>query len=260
MIVVLSPAKTLDYETPPQTATFTEPALLDDAESLVGVLNKKSKKDFKSLMSISDKLVDLNVDRYKSFETPFTTENAKQAILAFKGDVYRDFDLDEFTEDDFLFAQKHVRILSGLYGVLRPLDLMQPYRLEMGTKLKTKSGKNLYEYWGPKIAEQLNEAIEAQDDEVLLNLASNEYFKSVDRTTLDAEIWDVAFLENKQGTYKIVSFFAKRARGTMTDWIIQNRITDVDDLKDFAEDGYYYSEEKSRPKAIVFLRDGKDAA
>lgn len=259
MIIVLSPAKTLDYETDPQTTTFTEPQMLDDASALIEVLKKKSNSDIKSLMSISDKLVELNVERYKSFETPFSTGNAKQALLAFKGDVYRDFPLDEYTEEDFVFAQKHVRILSGLYGILRPLDLMQPYRLEMGTKLKTENGKNLYEFWGEKISTGLNEAIGNQHDKTLLNLASQEYFKSVDRSTLDAEIVDVVFLENKKGTYKIVSFFSKRARGTMTNWIVQNRVKDVDTVKTFAEDGYYFSEERSQPKSLVFLRDGKDA-
>ena len=260
MIVILSPAKTLDYDSDPQTTTFTEPELLDDAAVLIDVLQEKNAKEIKSLMSISDKLADLNIERYRTFETPFSTDNAKQALLAFKGDVYRDIEVEEYSDEDFVFAQQHLRILSGLYGVLRPLDLMQPYRLEMGTKLKTERGKNLYEFWSEKIANELNDAISAQHDNVLLNLASQEYFKSVDRTTLDAEIVDVAFLENKGGVYKIVSFFAKRARGTMANWIVRNRIKTVEELKEFAEDGYYYSEEKSRPKALVFLRDGKDAA
>ena len=260
MIVILSPAKTLDYDSDPQTTTFTEPELLDDAAVLIDVLQEKNAKEIKSLMSISDKLADLNIERYRTFETPFSTDNAKQALLAFKGDVYRDIEVEEYSDEDFVFAQQHLRILSGLYGVLRPLDLMQPYRLEMGTKLKTERGKNLYEFWSEKIANELNDAISALHDHVLLNLASQEYFKSVDRTTLDAEIVDVAFLENKGGVYKIVSFFAKRARGTMANWIVRNRIKTVEELKEFAEDGYYYSEEKSRPKALVFLRDGKDAA
>ena len=260
MIVVLSPAKTLDYETEPQTTTFTDPDLLDDTDELIDLLRGKSMGDIKKLMSISDKLAELNMERYETFERPFSTDNAKQALLAFKGDVYRDFDLDTYTEEDFVFAQKHVRILSGLYGVLRPLDLMQPYRLEMGTKLKTDRGKNLYEFWGEKISDRLNDAFEQHDNRVLLNLASREYFSSIDRSTLDADIVDVTFLENKQGTYKIVSFFAKRARGTMTDWIVRNRVTDVDGVREFAEDGYYFSEERSEPKSLVFLRDGKDAA
>ena len=198
MIVILSPAKTLDYDSDPQTTTFTEPELLDDAAVLIDVLQEKNAKEIKSLMSISDKLADLNIERYRTFETPFSTDNAKQALLAFKGDVYRDIEVEEYSDEDFVFAQQHLRILSGLYGVLRPLDLMQPYRLEMGTKLKTERGKNLYEFWSEKIANELNDAISAQHDNVLLNLASQEYFKSVDRTTLDAEIVDVAFLENVQ--------------------------------------------------------------
>ena len=254
MITVLSPSKTLNYETAPQTAEFTEPPFLDRSDELIEVLRGYDAKKLGKLMSISEKLSNLNVERYEKFQTPFTPANAKQALLAFKGDVYTDFRLDEYNDADFAFAQSHVRILSGLYGVLRPLDLMQPYRLEMGTKLKTEHGKNLYEFWGPRISEALNDALAEQGDEVILNLASNEYFNAIDRGALNARIVNVAFLEERKGKWKPITFNLKRARGTMTDWIIRNRVDDVETVKDFAEDRYYLSPERSSENEIVFLR------
>ncbi len=259
MIAVLSPAKTLDFENAPQTLTFTLPIRSDESQELIDILVGQSSEDLQKLMNISEKLADLNLDRYRTFKRPFSPGNAKQAILAFKGDVYKDLEIDLYTEEDYDFAQQHVRILSGLYGTLRPLDLMQPYRLEMGTKLVNNNGKNLYEFWGEKIGNDLKAALEIQKDNVIFNLASKEYFKSVDKSALQARIVDVTFLENKKGTYKLVSFFAKRARGTMTNWLVRNRIDDPVAAQAFAEDGYYFSEERSESDHLVFLRDGKTA-
>lgn len=257
MISILSPSKTLDYETPPQTPEFTEPRFMDDTRELAGILQDYSEKDLKKLMSISDNLAELNHERYQEFETPFTPGNAKQALLAFKGDVYRDFSLDEYSDADFQFAQQHVRILSGLYGLLRPLDLIQPYRLEMGTKLETDRGSKLYEFWGSQLSEKLNEDLEAQGDDVLLNLASNEYFDSLDLDVLDARIVKVGFLEQRKGEWKTITFNLKRARGTITDWIVRNRVDTIDKVKEFAEDRYYFSPERSSDNEIVFLRHPK---
>ncbi len=255
MLIVLSPSKTLDYETPPRTAEFTEPEFLDDTRELVEVLADYDEDALSNLMGISDKLANLNVERYQTFELPFTPGNAKQALLAFKGDVYTDFDLDAYDDEDFRFAQDHVRILSGLYGVLRPLDLMQPYRLEMGTKLDTERGSNLYEFWGDKIAKKLKAALKRQGDDILLNLASKEYFRSVDTATLGARIVDVNFLEERKGKWKPITFNLKRARGAITNWIVRNRITDLEDVKSFAEDRYYFSPERSSTDELVFLRE-----
>ncbi len=259
MITVLSPAKTLDYKNPPQTLMFTAPNRSQESQTLIDILIDKTSSDLQELMKISEKLADLNVARYQTFNLPFSPSNAKQAILAFKGDVYKDLEVDLYSDEDFEFAQLHVRILSGLYGTLRPLDLMQPYRLEMGTKLLNEAGKNLYAFWGTKIADDLKNALEIQNDDIIVNLASKEYFKSIDKAALQARIIDITFLENKKGNYKIVTFFAKRARGTMTNWIVRNRIDDPKDLSTFAEDGYYFDEERSTEDHIFFLRDGKDA-
>lgn len=255
MLTVLSPSKTLDYETPPQTPQFTEPEFLADTEELIGILRGYDLKELGSLMDISEKLAELNVERYRNFSLPFTPANAKQALLAFKGDVYTDIEVDRYSDEDFRYAQDHVRTLSGLYGVLRPLDLMQPYRLEMGTRLETARGKNLYEFWGPKISQKLNAALRRQGDDVLLNLASNEYFHAVDRGALKARVVDISFLEERDGHWKPISFNLKRARGTMTNWIVRNRVNDPEDVKSFAEDRYYFSPERSSADSLVFLRE-----
>ena len=255
MIAVLSPAKTLDYDSELPIETYTEPDFLDEAGELVHILKDYDVDDLEDLMSISEKLAILNHGRYESFETPFSPSNSRPAIFAFKGDVYRDLELDDYDENDFDYLQDHVRILSGLYGVLRPLDLMQPYRLEMGTRLKNPRGDRLYAFWGSKIAENLNEALEKQGDEIIVNLASNEYWKSVDQSTLEGRVIKVDFLDEKKGKYKIVSFYAKRARGYMTNFMVQNHCKTVDDLKAFDVDGYYFSEERSEGDNLVFLRD-----
>lgn len=255
MLMVISPAKTLDYETPPTTPLFTQPQHLEHAQELIAQLREMSPQQIGELMHLSDKLAALNVARYGSWERPFNPSNAKQALLAFKGDVYTGLAAEDFSEADFDFAQRHLRMLSGLYGVLRPLDLMQPYRLEMGTKLANARGKNLYEFWGEDISGWLNQALAEQGDEVLLNLASNEYFGAVKRKALNARVIDTEFKDLKNGQYKIISFYAKKARGLMARYVIKERLRDPAGLKDFSYQGYRYSAEQSKPDSLVFLRD-----
>lgn len=255
MLMVISPAKTLDYTSPVKLKEHTEPEHIKQSEQLIKQLKKLSVQDVASLMSISDKLAALNVARFAEWSPKFTTNNARQAILAFKGDVYTGLAAEDFSAKDVKFAQKHLRILSGLYGVLRPLDLMQPYRLEMGTKLANSKGKDLYEFWGEQITEWLNKAITEQGDGILLNLASNEYFKSVKTKQLDAKIIDVDFKDLKNGQYKIISFYAKKARGMMARYVIKNQLKEVEQLKQFDSEGYYYSEEHSTDSKLIFLRD-----
>ncbi|MEH6443063.1 MAG: peroxide stress protein YaaA [Oceanospirillaceae bacterium] len=259
MQIVISPAKTLDFETPAITDTYSQAAFLDKSQSLIDNLEKKSVQDVASLMKLSDKLAALNVARFGSWQLPFTPDNAKQAILAFKGDVYTGLDAQTLNEQDFNFAQKHLRILSGLYGLLQPLDLIQPYRLEMGTKLKLQSKENLYQFWGSTLTNQINEntaklSIDSKDQAVLINLASNEYFKAVQPKALNARLITPIFKDQKNGQYKIISFFAKKARGMMVRYIIDKRITDASLLKGFDYAGYYYSPEQSSANDWVFLR------
>ena len=260
MLMVISPAKTLDYETPPTTPLFTQPQHLEHAQELIAQLREMSPQQIGELMHMSDKLAALNVARYGSWERPFNPSNAKQALLAFKGDVYTGLAAEDFSEADFDFAQRHLRMLSGLYGVLRPLDLMQPYRLEMGTKLANARGKNLYEFWGDDISGWLNQALAEQGDEVLLNLASNEYFGAVKRKALNARVIDTEFKDLKNGQYKIISFYAKKARGLMARYVIKERLRDPAGLKDFSYQGYRYSAEQSKPDSLVFLRDHAEDA
>ena len=255
MLVVVSPAKNLDFETPVPVASFTKPAMLSSAEVLVEPCRKLTPADLSSLMKISDKLATLNANRFDSFTTPFTKDNARQALYAFNGDVYTGLDAYSLSEQDVEYAQQHLRMLSGLYGLLRPLDLMQPYRLEMGTRLENPKGKNLYEFWGTDITLALNKALEEQGDNVLINLASNEYFKSVKAKSLDGMIITPHFKDKKNGQYKVISFFAKKARGLMARYVIQNRIEDVAGLKAFSEAGYVFSPEQSTETDLVFLRD-----
>ena len=255
MLMVISPAKTLDYETPPVIGRFTQPEHLDDAQLLIDNLRELSPQQISELMHLSDKLAALNVARYGSWQRPFNPSNAKQALLAFKGDVYTGLNAEDFNDADFEFAQQHLRMLSGLYGVLRPLDLMQPYRLEMGTKLANAAGKDLYAFWGERISGWLNQALAEQGDDVLLNLASNEYFGAVKRKSLNARIIDTEFKDLKNGQYKIISFYAKKARGLMARYVIQERLRDPVGLKDFTYQGYRFSTEQSKPDSLVFLRD-----
>jgi len=255
MLVVVSPAKNLDFETGVPVDKNTQPLLLNDTERLMEVCRTLSPSDLSSLMKISDKLATLNANRFAEFSTPFTTDNARQAMYAFNGDVYTGLDAYTLNDDAVAYAQTHLRILSGLYGLLRPLDLMQPYRLEMGTKLSNPDGKDLYAFWDTKITETLNEAMAAQGDNILVNLASNEYFKAVKKNKLDGMIITPTFKDCKNGQYKIISFFAKKARGLMARYIIENEVADVAGLKGFDTDGYQYSEEQSSATELVFLRN-----
>jgi cytoplasmic iron level regulating protein YaaA (DUF328/UPF0246 family) len=254
MITVLSPAKTLDFESACPTKKHSEPDFLDDAQILVDKLATFSEKRLAKLMDISGNLASVNAGRFRSWKRPFNLENAKPALLAFKGDVYTGFDLPQWKPADYDFAQKHLRILSGLYGVLRPLDLMQAYRLEMGTALPNKRGKNLYAFWGARITGALNDALKATRAHVLVNLASNEYFSSVVPSKLDAEVVTPVFKDEKNGHYKVISFFAKKARGMMADFIIRNRILRPDDLKTFDAGEYVFDDASSTGRELVFLR------
>lgn len=243
MIALLSPAKTLDFS-PVETPT-TQPRLLERSESLIKSLRRKSTADLMELMHISEKLGTLNRQRYRDFETPFTPQNAKPAILAFKGDVYTGLDADKFDEDDLDFAHDHVRMLSGLYGVLRGRDLMQAYRLEMGTKLTTRKGKNLYQFWGDDITKLLNEDLKNSGSKLFLNLASQEYFKSVNIEVLNAPVLNIHFQENRDGKFKVITFNAKKARGRMAHQMTRQRITNPEDLKQLDVNGYIYNDDLS---------------
>ena len=254
MLLVVSPAKNLDYDSSLATKKFSQPTLLDHSESLISACVKLSPAEISSLMSISDKLAGLNAARFGQWQQPFTVENARQAVLAFNGDVYTGLDAASFSEQDFNYAQNHMRILSGLYGLLKPLDLMQAYRLEMGSKLVNERGTNLYQFWGNIITDELNAAIAQQGDKVLINLASNEYFKAVKKKQLHADIITPAFKDWKNGQYKMISFYAKKARGLMARYIIQNQIKNLESLKAFDLGGYQYSEELSKGNDWVFTR------
>ncbi|ERT13355.1 peroxide stress protein YaaA [Photorhabdus temperata] len=254
MLITISPAKTLDYESPLATEKYSQPELFDQSKQLISICRELTPAQIASLMGISDKLAGLNAARFGEWHADFTPENARQAILAFKGDVYTGMQAEIFSDREFDFAQDHLRILSGLYGVLRPLDLMQPYRLEMGIKLENKRGKDLYSFWGDLITEKLNEALEQQGDNILVNLASDEYFKSVNTKKLAGKIIKPVFLDEKNGKYKIISFYAKKARGLMSRFIIQNQLTQVDHLVEFNLDGYAFDELLSKGNELVFKR------
>jgi len=249
MILIISPSKAQSFSTTTCQA-FSQTRQIEDSKELIGILKSKSETQISKLMSLSEKLAKLNFDRFQNFQTPFTLENAKQAILAFKGDVYNGIDAPSFSETDLVFAQDKVRMLSGLYGVVRPLDLIQPYRLEMGTKLANNKGKNLYDYWGSSISKVLNE----DEDKLIINLASNEYFKSIDKKSLNANILNIAFKEKKGDVYKIIGIFAKRARGLMVNYVIRNRLNDVELLKGFTDEGYQFSSQYSDNSTWVFIR------
>lgn len=254
MLVIISPAKTLDFETAPILETFTQPEFMDDAATLVDQLKSLTAGEVGKLMKLSDKLAQLNYERYRAWQPPFDLANAKQAVLAFKGDVYTGLDADSLSIDDLNWAQDHLRMLSGLYGLLKPLDLMQPYRLEMGTKFANSRGENLYDFWGSDITEALNSALAAQGDDLLINLASNEYFKAVKPKLLNGNIITPQFKELRGDIYKIISFSAKKARGLMSRFIIENRIRDAEQLKSFDLDGYSFNPELSKGNEWVFSR------
>jgi len=254
MLIVVSPAKKLDYDTPAKTKQNTTPDFLEHSQILIDRLRQFSAVDIAELMHLSMKLAELNFDRYEGWNLPLTTDNAKQAMFAFKGDVYTGLDAESFSAADIKFAQKHFRMLSGLYGLLRPLDLMYPYRLEMGTKLDNERGKNLYEFWGSIITNAINKQLKASKSEHLINLASNEYFKSVKTKEINAEIITPAFKEYKNGEYKMIGIYAKKARGMLSRYIIQNQLSAPEDIKNFDLDGYKFNSKVSKGNNWVFTR------
>jgi len=254
MLFLLSPAKSLDYESAPVTDRHTLPVFADQAAELIEVLRPYTPPQIASLMDLSDALSQLNVARYAAWSRQFTASNSKQAILAFNGDVYEGLDAVSLKQADLDWAQNHVLMLSGLYGVLRPLDWMQPYRLEMGTKLSNPRGKDLYAWWGDTLAEHLNGLLAEQGDDVIINLASQEYFKSVKRKALKARVVECVFEDWKAGNWKVISFHAKRARGLMARHAILKRARSVDDLRDFQSEGYALAEDASSADRLVFRR------
>ncbi|HAL36996.1 MAG TPA: peroxide stress protein YaaA [Polaromonas sp.] len=254
MLFLLSPAKSLDYETPPHITEHTQPLFKHQSAQLIGLLKTKSPQQISTLMKLSDALSGLNVARYQAWSPKFTAKNSRQAMLAFNGDVYGGLDAKTLSEAQFGWAQDHVCILSGLYGVLRPLDWMQPYRLEMGTALATDHGKNLYQFWGSQIADYLNERAEADRSPVIVNLASEEYFKAVDRKALKARVVTCVFEEFRGGKYKIISFMAKRARGLMVRYAIEKKLGTVKKLEDFDAEAYRFNAAASEPDRLVFRR------
>ncbi len=260
MLALISPAKTLDYETALPTDTFTQPRLLEQSQQLIDVCRKLSATEIASLMSVSEKIANLNVDRFRDWNADFDFSNARQALFAFKGDVYTGLDVYHLKDQDIDFAQQHLRMLSGLYGLLRPLDLMMPYRLEMGTKLKNARGHNLYEFWGNMITDQINQDLAEIDAKVLVNLASDEYYKSVNEKKIQAEIIKPVFLDQKNGKYKVISFYAKKARGLMARYLIENQLNQAEQLKAFDSEGYYFDAESSSNKELVFKRDEQHAS
>lgn len=254
MLILISPAKTLDYQSPLATERYTQPALLEHSQQLIKTARTLSAPQIKKLMGISDKLADLNATRFHDWQPDFTPENARQALLAFKGDVYTGLQAETFSDAVFDFAQKHLRMLSGLYGVLRPLDLMQPYRLEMGIRFENERGKDLYQFWGDIITDTLSEALAEQGDEIVVNLASDEYFRAVRPKKLNARIIKPVFLDEKNGTFKVISFYAKKARGLMSRYIIEQRLTKPEQLTGFDREGYFFDEAASTPDELVFKR------
>ena len=254
MLIVISPAKTLDYETPPTTKKATQPVFLSRSAELVADARKLSPEQVGKLMGISEKLADLNHRRFMNWGEPFNLDNAKQSVLAFKGDVYTGLDAESMSAADLAFTQKHLRVLSGLYGLLRPLDLMQAYRLEMGLKFPNSGGKNLYEFWGTQITDGLNAQLKSLKSDVLVNLASNEYFRAVQARGLNAEVITPVFKDLKSGKYRVISFFAKKALGLMTRFVIDKRLDDVAGIKKFRGDGYRYNKAESTAREWVFTR------
>ena len=254
MIITLSPSKGQDFDTPAPSKIHTVPQQLDDSQLLINEAKKLDVPDVRELMDVSENISILNVERFNTWHMPFTPENAKPALFAFKGDVYSGIQKDKYTDDDLNYAQDHLRILSGLYGALRPMDLIQPYRLEMKTKLANPRGDNLYQFWDERITDQLNQALDKQEEAVLVNLASNEYFKSVKPKKLDGRLLNINFKETKDGKTRVIAIFAKRARGMMTDFILRNRIEHAEDLKDFGAGGYRFSKQESTEDNWVFTR------
>lgn len=254
MLIVISPAKTLDYESPVQTDDFTKPDHLKQSRLLINRLRDFSALDLSELMHISSKIAELNVDRNHRWKTPFSLKNARQALFAFKGDVYTGLDAYSMSDKNLEFAQQHLRILSGLYGLLRPLDLMQAYRLEMGSKLDTSEAKNLYQFWDMQITNAINKQLTALGSDTLINLASNEYFKAVKVKSIKGKVITPVFKDYKNGEYKMIGFYAKKARGLMSRYIIDNELNKIEDLKQFDSDGYQFKSALSDDKIWVFTR------
>ena len=254
MLIVLSPAKSLDYKTPVKVKTPTLPEFVSESAKLIADLKKLAPQDLSKLMGLSDQLAALNVGRYRDWSKKFTEANSKPAIYAFDGDVYDGFDVKTLDTKTVAFAQEHIRILSGLYGALRPLDLMQAYRLEMGTSFKNLRGKDLYAFWGTRVTDSLKKVLEKDKKPALLNLASEEYFKVLQPKDLGCPVISPVFQDGKDGKYKIISFYAKRARGLMARYVVENRISDPADLKGFNLDGYRYYAAESKPDKPVFRR------
>lgn len=254
MITIISPAKTLDFKSQAQTKEHSYPLLLDDSKILIKELQKLNPKDISKLMKVNDDIAFLNFERFLSWRTPFNIDNSKQALLAFKGQVFIGLDAKSLSEDDLIFAQEHLRILSGLFGILRPMDLIQAYRLEMGIPLKNPIGKNLYEFWGSKITKVINKELTKQKNKILINLASNEYFKAIKPKKIQAEIITPVFKEEKGNDFKVVTVYAKMARGLMCRFIIENRINNPEDIKAFDMAGYLFNRDLSNNKDWVFTR------
>jgi len=254
VLIVVSPAKKLDYDTPPTTKKSTLPAFLDQSQILIDQLRQYSAIVLAELMHLSMNLAELNFDRYEQWQQEVDTATGKQCVLAFKGDVYQGLDAESFSAKDLDFAQQHLRILSGLYGLLRPLDLMRPYRLEMGTKLQNERGKNLYEFWGERITDAINEQLKKQGDDVLINLASNEYFKSVKPKLVKGRIITPQFKEKKNGQFKMIGVYAKKARGLLSRYVLLNRLENPEDIKSFDVDDYAFNATLSKGDNWVFTR------
>lgn len=254
MLVTLSPSKGQDFEIPMPSAEYSVPAQLDQSQLLIDELLAYDPEKIGSLMSISENLSNLNFQRFHDFHTPFNADNARPALFAFKGDVYSGIESDNFSNADLAYAQDHLRILSGLYGALRPMDLIQPYRLEMKTKLKNPRGEDLYQFWGNRITDSLNTLLAEQQEAVLVNLASNEYYKSVKPKQINGRILNIDFKETKDGKTRIIAFYAKKARGMMADFILRNRIEKAEDVKSFDTAGYRYDAALSTPDKWTFER------
>jgi cytoplasmic iron level regulating protein YaaA (DUF328/UPF0246 family) len=254
MLTVISPAKTLDFDTPTVTNAFSQPVHLTQSRKLVRRMRQLSGQELSKLMHVSENIADLNQHRFKKWKTPFNPDNARQAIFAFKGDVYIGLDAYTMTEQNVEFAQDHLRILSGLYGVLRPLDLMQAYRLEMGTRIDTDMGNNLYQFWNGRITRTLNQELKQSGSNALINLASNEYFKSIKPKLLKADVITPVFKDYNKGKYQVIGFFAKKARGLMARYMIDNEIDNPAALKDFGAEGYAFNKAMSDSHEWVFTR------
>ena len=254
MIIILSPSKGQDFKNSIPITSYTTPRFLNDSQELITELQKFDSEGIQSLMSVSKNIADLNVERYQEFSTPFTPENSRQALFAFTGDVYSKIECGKYTENVLQYAQQHLRILSGLYGCLRPLDLIQPYRLEMKTKLRNATGKDLYQFWGDRITELLNHELEHEETPLLINLASNEYVKVIKAKKLNSGLLTINFKEIKNGTSRTIAIFAKQARGMMTDFILNNTIRDPEEIKTFSTAGYSYSDSDSDDKQWTFCR------